>query len=469
MKRKQTITATIMGGRRLSGEVSIVPNKNAILPALAASIGTKQVMEYHHIPQSPDVKKMLGALRHMGAEIDDQGATIHICCKDINTSRVPSDPINDMQAGFLFAGPLLARFGVASIPLASGCKLGYRGPEDHAAYLGKLSIVFELRDNYINFSITEGIGDPRLSVEAHGEAFPKRTIVYKNPCVTPTENVIMLLARTSRYETEISGIAQEPHVAQLLALIAKMGAVVKGKGSTVSIIGVDELKGASFTAEPDHVDYFGFATLAAMTKSDLLLRVPQPLSIGILQMNEYLSETGIQLGVVDDGVMVYGSKSAYEPSASFPKADPSTYKVNPGPWPMFPVDCLPSMIAWGSMNPAPSTATRYNNWLYTDALKYVAVMKEMGAKVSFIDDQRALIQGTPMGNPYQQSAHVTAPDVIEGARAVINCALAGKRKCIIQNAQYILRRNPDFFDLLRKLGADIDIEIFEEPASEIIR
>lgn len=462
--KTHAITVRITGGKPLHGEVPIVPNKNAVLPALAASILTDETMGYHNLPSSPDVEKILKALEKMGAHVDDESGTVYICCKNISNPIVPSEFIRDMQAGYLFAGPLLARFGEAHLPIASGCRLGYRGHEDHAEYLRKLGVTFSISDNVIRFRLEESIKDDRVVIsDRQSPLHPERKISYSNPFVTPTENILMLLAATSRFNTEVSGIAQEPHVAQLLSLLKSMGATIQGSGSTVSIIGNDSLKGASFTAEPDHVDYFGFAITAAITKSDLLLHIPIPLSKGIAHMNEFLEQTGVKIRLERDGVLILGSESSFSPSHTFQKADTDIYKINPGPWPMFPVDCLPSVIAWASMNNDPATATRFNNWMYSDGLKYVPPIKEMGAKIPLHDDQRVQVQGIFGGNPYAGAdLIVTAPDVIEGARAVISCALAGGQY-EIRNVQYILRRNPNFFNILKNLGAEIEVKHLQEP------
>jgi|GEM_PF-1219689 len=452
----KTVTVSINGGKPLSGAVVIASNKNAVLPALAASLLTKQVMTYENIPQSPDVIKICAALTAMGAEVENPTeGTISICCKNVTDGAVPREHINEMQAGYLFAGPLLARFGKAIIPQSSGCRLGYRGHEDHAQYFSKLDVSFLQKNDSIEFTLNDSINDNRLNVVGPMNT-PKRYTMYNSAFVTPTENILMLLAGTSRYATEISGIAQEPHVVQLISLLRKMGANIKGKGSTITVTGVDKLIGAHFVPEPDHVDYFGFAITAAMTKSDILLKVPIPLAPSIAHMNEFLEQTGVKFELEAEGVRIYGSKSSYTPSDTFPRASEDTFKMNPGPWPMFPVDCLPSFIAWSTLNPDPLTSTRSQNWLYTDGLKYVPVMKEMGARISLNDDQRVIALGTSLGNPYNATLDITAPDVIEGARAIISCALSGGNYDV-KNAQYILRRNPNFFTILKELGADITV------------
>ncbi len=461
------MTVRIKGGKTLHGEVPIVSNKNAILPALAASILTKDWMKYQYVPKSPDVIKLLNTLEHMGAIVRWNETSVSISCGSITTSKVPSEYIDGMQAGYLLAGPLLARFGEAIIPRAFGCRLGYRGPEDHLEYFSKLGVEYTLYETEVHFKLSKSIKENRPVISKQEPLFTLRQITYSSACVTPTENILMLLAATSGYETEISGIAQEPHVAQLIELLQKMGATINGKGSTISVIGSEKLKGINFIPEPDHVDYFGFAVTAAMTRSDLLFKMPTPLAPGIVHMNEFLERVGVQFKVELEGVRVYGSKSSFKPAATFPKADKDTYKINPGPWPMSPVDCLPSNIAWSTMNPDPVTATQAQNWSYTDGLKYVPVLKEMGARISSYDDQRVTVHGISGGNPYQLKATVTAPDVIEGARAVISCALAGG-EYTIQNAQYILRRNPEFFNILKNSGADIEIENLEQSVEEVV-
>jgi UDP-N-acetylglucosamine 1-carboxyvinyltransferase len=461
MKKEKIVNACIQGGKPLKGSITIAPNKNAILPAIAASILTDEEMVYQNVPMSPDVRILLNALRYMGAIIDDTTATIIVCCKGLKTHIVPKEHVDGIQAGYLFAGPLLARFGKAVIPQTSGCRLGYRGYEEHAHYFKKLGVVFTVTDQEIEFSLEQDIHDHRI-LEKDKLAYEKRKITYCNPFVTPTENILMLLAASSKYETTVCGIAQEPHVVQLLELLHRMGAHIQGNGSTITIIGEEKLKGATFVTGPDHVDYFGFAVLAAMTNADLLLHVGDPIASNIHHMNEYLEDVGIKTVCLEKGeILIKGSESKFDPGPTFQRADEhGTFKINPGPWPMFPVDSIPAYVAFSSTNPNTNTSLLINNWMYTDGFKYVQNLKEMGARVSLSDGQRVVINGVS-GNPYTLNTSVVAPDVIEGARAVIMCALSGTGTYVIKNAQYILRRNPEFFDILKRIGCSIELERLE--------
>lgn len=456
----KNVTVKIKGGKRLSGSVQIAANKNAILPALTASLLTNEHMSYKNVPASPDVLKILDVLKKMGASVthDTAHREVTICCNNLTPTAhtIAAADVQGMQAGYLFVAPLLVRFGQAVIPIAQGCKLGYRGYEDHVAYLGKLNVEATLLDEtHLRFSVREPIKNNQVSV-AGGALSKHRKVTYSNAFVTPTENVLMLLAESSSYTTEVSGIAQEPHVVQLLQLLKDMGAQIEGKGSTVIITGSDTLSGATFTTEPDHIDYFGFVCMAAMTKSKLFLELP--ITDGIKHMNEFIKEMGIGIEVQKDGVMVDGTNFTFSPTETFPKAGELEYKMNPNVWPGFPVDALPSFIALSAMNANPLTATRSTNWMYTDGLTYVSTLRQMGARVTVNDDQRVVMQGIQGGNPFMTEfpTSITAPDVIEGARAIISAALAGG-EYEIRNAQYILRRNPRFFDILKELGADIEV------------
>lgn len=461
---KKTKNIHIVGGKPLVGTIQIVPNKNEILPKLIASILTDGVMVYTHVPKSPDVEKVLAVLKYLEADVDDDTATVTICCKKIVNKDIPFKMIEGMQAGYLFVGALLTRFKEVNIPIASGCALGYRGPEGHIEYLVGLGGIEHTRsDDSVSFRLTEPITDERL-VARDSLQYQERKVFYTQPKVTPTENVLLLLAKSSRYKTEISGIAQEPHVQALIEMLREMGATISGKGSTIEVIGADKLKGVTVTAQPDHIDYFGCVVMAVMTKSDILLTMNgTSLAPGIVFMNKFIKQMGIIFTIEGGNVRVFGSLSSYNPDDSFPRVKKFghfMYAMKPGPSPAFPVDGLPSFIALSAMSKNLSISTFVNNWMYEDGLKYVPIIKEMGANISYCDDQMVVIDGTESGNPFnkEKCIVVESPNVIEGTRAISYCAMAGGNH-VIKNAHYILRRSPEFFELHKRLGAQI--EIFE--------
>lgn len=456
---KTKLTVRIKGGKSLDGTIEIVSNKNAVLPALTASILSDKPIYYNNIHRTPDVQKILNALILMGAKVADNDSRIAIWTEHLNTWEVPSS-VEGMQAAYLFVGPLLARFGQASVPITSGCNLGYRGPEDHIAYLSKLDVESSIKEGQIHFRLIESIKDERLvALDADIE---KRKVTYLSRSVTPTENVLMLLAKTDRYETKLVGIAQEPHVVQLINLLRLIGVRITGEGSTLSVLGANHLGGTDveFWPDPDHVHYFGAAVQAVMTKSNIMLKTK--LTENILHMNEFMKSMGIKFEITNEGVLILGRESSFNPDESFPKEidenGSTAYIMNPSPWPTFPVDCLPSFIAFSTMNSNMDSYTISNNWMFRDGITYAKAMKDMGANITY-DRQRVITFPTESGNPYISSNGkiIEIPSVIEGCRAILSCGLAGGDH-IYTNAQYISRRDPHYFaNLENDLKADIQI------------
>ena len=443
-KEIHTIKVT---GSKLSGSISIVSNKNAVLPCIVASLLTTETCTFKKTPKSPDVLKIIKTLEHLGAEVVWSAEdTLQITCKNITTGVLP-ESIRGIQAAALFAGPLLVRVGECSIPRSVGCKLGFRGYEGHVDYLAAAGVVAEETEDIILFkkSVNE--------ISSHCE--------FIQPLVTPTENLLMFLAGASTTDVEISGIAQEPHVACLIKMLGKMGAVITGKGSVVSVTGSKELKGAhmDFSEEPDQVDFFGVVVSILATKSDVDIQLGCKAPSSIIHMMKFLVSTGavMSLDESQEVVHVQGSKSSFHPINSFPKAGESTWKLDPGPWPAFPVDCLPSFVTWACMNEQSGTKTVIQNWMYENGLRYGDCLRDMGARVSHLEDQKITVEGG-VGNPFHRSVRVRAPEVIEGVRAVFIAALAATENTTIeiQNVEPILRRNPEIFELYQNIGAKIE-------------
>ncbi|MBP6904746.1 MAG: hypothetical protein KBB91_01665 [Candidatus Pacebacteria bacterium] len=455
------------GGKPLNGVLKIAPNKNEALPKIAAALLTKDKMTYIGFPRSPDVLKLLSIMRALGAEVEDGTATITICCRNITTTIVPQKFVEDMQAGYLFAGPLLGILGQATIPVASGCDLGQRGYEGHVEYFKKFGVACTVTDNTITFKLPEySEEDPTASirnddiVERGQLEYPVRSAIFRNPQVTPTENIILLAAKTTKYWTKISGIAQEPHIKQLIELIREMGATVVGEGSTIAILGSNNLKGVVVHLEPDHVDFYGSAVGCIINRTDDVF-LETRLTRGIIWTAELLEQLGAKLEIVHgEGVKIFGSRSVFAPDETLAKEkghnNRRVYIVNPGPWPSHAVDFLPSTVNFASMNMDNKTSTIINNWMYQNGFKYVPILKQMGMSIDWYDNQRVCILGIAEEDRSfsQKLITINSPKVIEGTRAILSYGMA-RGNYVIYDIDYIFRRNPEFLTNYLNLGADI--------------
>lgn len=454
----------INGGKKLAGSITIAPNKNAVLPVLCATLLTEEECIMHHVPKSPDVLKILQAIDHIGGTHHWKDDTLFVCCKNI-TSQAISSCVADIQSAILFVGPLLARFGCADVPVAIGCKLGYRGPEDHIDYLERLGVSCRVAGGRLHF----GVDKSKLVTHEIVQLLPEtvtKTFIFSEASVTPTENLLMLLSCVTKFDVEVQGIAQEPHVEFLIKILKEMGMIIEGKGNVLLTKGcLGSMKGfeCDFAKEPDHVDFYGTAITSVLTKSDLFLQCHPTLAI--LSMIAFLNRTGIHCRLHSDGVLIHGAQSSYQPVDGFSRANGSTWKLNPRPWPGFPVDCLPSAIALSASVLNHGNATVLNNWMYEDGLDYVYQMNQLGTSIRpFTTDfglQKVCVDG--FGNNEEElfskfsNESITIPGVpvIEGTRALFSIALARKGETIIEDISPFLRRSPDFVEKFREIGADI--------------
>jgi UDP-N-acetylglucosamine 1-carboxyvinyltransferase len=456
----------INGGIPLTGTIDIEANKNAVLPSLCAAVRSKYDCILRNIPKSPDVEKLLQAIKELGGKYnwDAAGTTVTVNCKNLQSKPV-GDCVNSIQSAILFAGPLLARFGEADIPVSIGCKLGYRGPEDHIYYLSKLGVECKVENGRIRFSVDLKNVQTQDLVQVTTES-TMHTYIFSEASVTPTENLLMMLSAVTKFNVKVIGIASEPHVQCLIEVLKQMGANIDGHGNTLIARGnKGEMKGfdVDFKLQPDHVDLYGTAVMVALTRGDVFLKcMPTPV---IQFMVEFLRNVGVVCKVEQTGVMIKGSESSYSPSQGLSRANANTWKINPMPWPGFPVDCLPSCVVWTCANLQKGTATTLNNWMYEDGIQYSLQLKMLGASIKVIKTdygaQKVIVKGTGGKNYFDKFKNrgitIEGVPVIEGVRALISAALSRKGKTTIEDISPILRRNPEIIKKLKELGADIEI------------
>lgn len=452
----------IKGGKPLKGELSVEVNKNAVLPVLCATMLSKEDCVMYNVPQSPDVQKILQAIKELGGVYTWDNKKLTVNCKNLQDKPV-SDCVNDIQSAILFLGPLLARFGSVNIPVAIGCKLGRRGPEDHIEYLSHLGM--EVSENSENnrmlFSVNRNNLMEDQLVQISNDILTKH-IIFSETSVTPTENLLMFLSCVTKFDVKIDGIAQEPHVRFLTKILQKMGMHIIGEGSILTTRGViDKMRGfeCDFIEEPDHVDFYGHAVMVALTGGTVLLKCT--VSASIRHMIEFLKKTGVYCEITKEGVLVDATQSSFSLIPGFPRATEDVYKINPKPWPGSPVDCVPSEIALHAFSGRGYKIT-INNWMYEDGLSYIPQLNEMGANITVFDTgfgkQKALIESVLHEHePKSKQVNIQGVPVIEGVRAIISCALASPHEVTIKDISPILRRSPNFISKLLALGADIEI------------
>jgi len=428
----------VVGGKPLKGRIAPVPNKNSILACLPACILTDEDVSYHSVPKSTDVVKMLEMLKLLGAAVDDSDYNnIKINCSKLATYKVDKELGSLIRASIMFAGPLLARFGVCEVPVPGGCVLGKRSISAHIDSFSKVGITTEfIDDGYVRFTA------PKSPAQ-------KNFVWQFEASVTGTENFLMYCAGIDA-ETEIVSCACEPHVYELETLLASMGAKVEGVGSNrVIIAGSKKLKGAEFTPGPDFVDIAGLCVSAAVTKGNIRIlganikRISGGIVDTLTKFGVGITEDGQDLVVDGSGELAIDLKDS-----GFPLAGDDLPKFVPKPWPGFPIDALPAVVVL-----ACKTKGRLliQNWMYETGLDYIRELSALGANIFMSDPQRIIVSGPTNF----RGGKITVPGIIEGAKAVFLASLCDNVTTTVEGVEILKRRYTNIFDLYRGLGADI--------------
>lgn len=428
----------ITGGRKLEGVVTPIPNKNSLVAVLPAAILTNETMVYKNVPNTSDVVKIVQILKLLGADVD-QGTEgeIKINCSGVKSHIV--DPVlgGQFRASLMFAGPLLARFGVADIPLPGGCVLGMRSIAAHLDVFKKAGITFEYIDEFVRFKKSK-------SQEK------KYDIWQIEASVTATENLAMMAAGTGASYT-LTDAACEPHVVELLKMLSAMGAQIKGIGSNkITIKGNKKLHGTTYIPGPDFVDIAGLIVAAAVTDGKIRIKGANVGEIvnGMINwfeiFNIKIERVGMDLVVSRKGELMIDVENS-----GVPLAAPDLPKLYPRPWPGFPVDAIPVMAVLASKTKG---RLLLKNWMYESGFDFVRELNLMGADIFVSDPERIIITG-----PVKfKGGVIVSPSVIQSCKAIFIAALCDPVVTEIHGVDILRRRYPNVFETYTSLGAVIE-------------
>ncbi len=433
-------TIRVTGGKRLRGEGTPIANKNSVVAVIPAAVLSNKAIVYKDTPNTSDVAKLCRIIEKLGGEIADKGSgELHINCKNLDSYHVDEELGGQFRASLMFVGPLLARFGIAEVPLPGGCDLGMRSIEAHTNVFEKAGVEVERIGNYVRFRA------PRVKAK-------KYTVWQIEASVTATENFAMYAAGI-KSEVELFDAASEPHVTDLLNLLGEMGASISGIGSNRLVIkGKKSLDKAVFVPRPDFIDIAGYIIAAAITNGEIKIKNANVPDIVDGMINWYSMFNILIERKGKDLVVKRGKRGLITDvnKSGFPLAAPNLPKFVPRPWPGFPVDALPPMAVLASKSMG---RLLIQNWMYELGLDFVRELNSLGADIFMIDTQRIIITGPVTF----KGGEVTPPAVIQSVKAVFLAALADSVVTIIHGTDILKRRYPNIIEVYKKLGAKIEI------------
>jgi UDP-N-acetylglucosamine 1-carboxyvinyltransferase len=411
----------IRGGNPLLGTVRISGAKNAALPAMAAALLTEEPVILENIPQVRDIETTRKLLAAMGAEVElGYGRAQHrttICCRNLASPEASYELVKTMRASTLVLGPLIARCGTARVSLPGGCAIGARPIDLHIKGLERLGAKINQEHGY---------------VEASAKRLKGAEIVFDKITVTGTEDLLMA-ATLADGETVMQNCAREPEVADLAALLNKMGANIEGAGTaTIRVKGVEKLHGAKHRVIPDRIEAATFIIAGAITGGDLNVSGCDPEHMGALL--EKLHEVGIKTSQRGDSVRVEGNDNL--------KAADMVTEEYPG----FPTDIQAQYMALATQAEGASIITEN---IFENRFMHAQEMVRMGANIK-IEGSRAVVRGkSPLS-----SAAVQASDLRASASLVL-AALVADGETIIDRVYHIDRGYENIEEKLRGVGAQI--------------
>lgn len=427
----------IRGGRPLVGEVPISGAKNAALPELCAALLTAEPVTLCNVPRLQDVATMLTLIRNMGVQVDrleDPDCTVaeatgkvRIDAAGLSTPEAPYDLVKTMRASVLALGPLLARFGEATVSLPGGCAIGSRPVDQHIKGLTAMGAEIIVEHGYMIARLPAG----RTRLQgAH--------ITTDMVTVTGTENFLMA-ATLAEGETVLENAAQEPEVVDLAEMLIKMGARIEGHGtSRIRIQGVPQLHGCEHAVVADRIEAGTFLCAVAATGGDALLRHGRADHLDAVI--DKLRDAGVRVEPEAGGIRVHSPGAAQLKAQSFRTTE----------YPGFPTDMQAQFMALNVV--AQGTAT-VSETIFENRFMHVNEMLRLGAKIQTTDGRLAVIEG--LGGGQLSGATVMATDLRASASLVIAGLVAGGETLV--DRIYHLDRGYDCMEAkLRGLGADIE-------------
>ena len=421
----------IQGGRTISGVHAISGNKNAALPMIAAALLTPERVVLENVPAISDVAAMLEAARDFGAKVtrDIKAGTVSIETPKLKTARISAELAARIRTSFLFAGPLLARAGRASLPPPGGDAIGHRRLDTH-------------------FSGFKALGAKavagRKTLRFKGELKGAR-ILLDEASVMATENILMASV-LAKGKTVIYNAACEPHVVDLANMLNAMGANVSGAGTNlITVEGVDALHGCTSRVGCDYIEAGSYIVAAAVTGGELTLTGIDPEPFTVIEAAFKRFGVTWTIDSRERTLKYVPKKKRLKMRYDLGDVIPS---VSDGPWPQFPSDLMSILIVL-------ATQTRgtclFFEKMFESRLYFVDNLRQMGAKIVQCDPHRVVVTG-----PSQLYAgEFTSPDIRAGIALVI-AALAAKGVSVIHNAKVIDRGYVAVETSLSALGATIE-------------
>ncbi|SFG35755.1 UDP-N-acetylglucosamine 1-carboxyvinyltransferase [Prevotella sp. KH2C16] len=426
----------IEGGHPLKGEIVPQGAKNEALEVICACLLTAEPVRIKNIPDILDVNNLIQLLKDIGVGVKKNARNdFTFQAKELNLDYLASDEFvrkcASLRGSVLMIGPLLGRFGKATVAQPGGDKIGRRRLDTHFLgfkHLGAKFVHIEERNVF----------------EIQAKKLKGCYMLLDEASVTGTANIIMTAVMADG-TTTIYNAACEPYIQQLCHLLNAMGAEISGIGSNLlTIIGVKELHGATHTVLPDMIEVGSFIGMAAMVGDGVRIKHVALHNLGIIP--EAFRRLGVKMKAEGDDLII--PKQQHYVVDSF--IDGSIMTLADAPWPGLTPDLLSVLIVVATQCRG---SVLFHQKMFESRLFFVDKLIDMGAQIILCDPHRAVV----IGHDHKlrlRAGRMTSPDIRAGI-ALLIAAMSANGTSRIDNIAQIDRGYENIEGRLNKLGANI--------------
>lgn len=412
----------IWGGHPLRGDVKISGAKNAALVIMAGALLCPGDCRIRNVPLLADIERMGQVLSALGVRLKRQGDILDINASEIKTSKAPYELVTQLRASFFAIGAILARLGVAQMPLPGGCAIGARPVDLHVRGLQAMGAEVQIEHGICN-----------AYVPGSNRRLKGAKIYLDIASVGATEN-LMMAATLAEGETIIENAAREPEVVDLANFCNAMGAKITGAGTSRIIIeGVPKLHSVDYSIIPDRIEAGTFLVAAAITRSELSLSPVAP---------EHLIPVIAKLRDIGVTIIEEAPEHLRILPAKTLKATDIETQYHPG----FPTDMQAPFMALLTLAEGDSVI---NESVFENRLRHASELNRLGADIR-VKGNAAFVRGVPK----LSGAPVLGTD-LRASAALVLAGLAAEGQTTIQGLQHLDRGYDRLDTKLQQLGARI--------------
>ncbi len=407
----------INGGRKLSGEIAVSGAKNATLPVMAATILTGGEFKLNNIPDLIDIKLMGHLLRILGAQVEHDEGKMYIDTSRMDGWEAPYELVSKMRASIYVLGPLLSRFGKAKVSFPGGCAIGTRPVDLHLMAMEKLGAEIRIEHGYI---------------VAECEKLKGADITFRKVSVGATANTLMA-AVMAEGETNLYNCAIEPEIQSFVEFLNKMGADIRGIGTShLQILGVNKLNAVESVMLADRIEAGTFLIAGAITRSEITITNCVPTHLG--EFFDKLKQVGC-------GFDIMGNIITIKPGELI-----NSVNITTAPFPEYPTDLQAQFMALMCLCTGECII---EEGIFPDRFTHAAELNRLDADIK-VDGNQAKVRGVSK----LSGAPVMATD-LRASAALVLAGLAAEGKTDISRIYHIDRGYENFENKLSALGANI--------------